>query len=377
MPDSLADLKTLHVEMGRHLLGGTMQVFYLNQGLAARGMESAVVCPRQSELYLKCQEEGITVFPVHYGGDMDLRLIFALRRIIREYRPDITHIHSRRGGDTLGLMAAKWAHCGRIVVSRRVDHPLARSGWNKLRYEKWPDRTVAVSEGIRQAMIQGGIDGNKVTVVHSGIEAALYQTHDDRIEVRNELGIGHDRLVLAVIGQLIERKGHRFLMEALPAIREKHAKVELLFLGEGRLEEDLRAECKRKGIVDQVHFAGFRRDVGRVLRAVDVLVHPATMEGFANAVLQGMAAEVPVVSSAVGGMPESVRDGENGFLVPPSNPQALADAVIRLLDSPALRAEFGQRGRIIVETEFSSEAMVEGLLRVYRDLVGRRPPAGQ
>ena len=145
--------------------------------------------------------------------------------------------------------------------------------------------------------------------------------------------------------------------------------TQLLFLGEGALEENLRARVSDLGLTERVVFAGYRDDVGRVLQAIDILIHPATMEGFANVAMQAGAAEKPVITTDVGGMPESVADKETGLVVPPQNPNALAEAIISLLADPTRSRAMGAAGKQRVESRFTIEAMVSGTLAIYQQLL--------
>lgn len=362
-------MKTLHIEMGRHRLGGTMQVYYLLRGLKERNLPAVLVCPTGSPLHELAVKAGLSVRAVPFGGDVDLFFIPRLLRILREEQPDIVQIHSRRGADTLGLLAAKIYGKAKIIISRRVDDPVHLNWLNRLRYLRLPDRVVTVSKGIAQVLIQAGVPSEKIRQVYSAIEFGAYQSSLDIKAARERLDLPAQVPVLAVIAQLIPRKGHRFLLQALPTIIERHPATQVLFVGEGAEEADLRQQVNDAGLAHCVKFLGYRNDIGDILRACDLLVHPATMEGFANVAMQAMAAGIPVVSSAVGGMPESVRDGISGLLVPPQQPPALAEAVLRLLDDPALRQRLGQQGKSIVEREFNTDAMVEGNLRVYAELL--------
>ncbi|HJV67910.1 glycosyltransferase [Ideonella sp.] len=365
-------MKSLHVEMGRHRLGGTMQVYYLMRGLKARGEPAVLVCPKGSVLHEMAVRDGLAVRPVEFGGDADLRFISRFMRILREERPDIVHLHSRRGADTLGLVAARLAGIGKVIVSRRVDDPV-KPGWlTRLRYVKLPDLVITVSKGIARVLEAAGVPPGQIRQVYSAIDVRAYQSSLDGAQARMRLGLPAGAPVLVVIAQLIPRKGHRFLLQALPSILAKHPDTRVLFAGEGESEAELRAQVQATGLESCVQFLGYRNDIGDILRACDLLVHPATMEGFANVAMQAMAAGIPVVSSAVGGMPESVRDGVTGLLVPPQDPAALAEAVIKLLDDPGLRERLGRQGREIVEREFTTDVMVEGNLAVYRGLLDGR-----
>lgn len=358
-------IKVLHIELGKRRLGGSMQVFYLAREMKRRQMDIAVVCPDQSPLHSMCEMEGIPVFPVRYRGDLDLSLIPRLIRMLSDYRPGIVHIHSRRGADTLGAFAARLAGEVKVVVSRRVDNPVKPGIFTRIRYGWLCDRIVAVSGGIVKELVRGGIPEEKISLVYSAVEASDFQVRTDAAKVRADLGLDLQDSVVAVIAQLIDRKGHRFLLRGAPAILARHNKVKFLLLGEGETESKLRNLSRELDIEEHVIFAGYRDNIGEILSIVDVLVHPATMEGFANCVLQAMAAQVPVVATSVGGMPESVLHGINGILVPPRDSKAIADAVIELLNDASLRKNMGAEGRRIVEDRFNVKNMVDGNLALY------------
>ncbi|MHB0912497.1 MAG: glycosyltransferase [Armatimonadota bacterium] len=365
-------IRSLHVETGMHALGGPAQVEYLVAGLKKLGHEACLVCPEGSSISKHAEAAGLDVITVPLHTDLDARFIFRLCRIIRDFKPDVVHLHSRRGADIMGGIAARTCRVPAVVLSRRIDDPVKKGLLSKLKYGPLCDRIIAISNGIVEALRKGGIREDKIICVRSVVDAKRYQSDATPADVREELGINNGAKVIAVIAQLIERKGHRFLFQAAPRILEAHPDTVFLVLGEGKLEDDLKRQAGALGIGDRVIFAGFRDDISRVLKAIDLLVHPATMEGLGIAILQAMAACVPVVATHVGGIPESVRDGITGLLIPPKNPDAVADAVIRLLGDPGMRRRMGDAGRGIVESEFSVDTMVEGVLSVYRQVLGRQ-----
>lgn len=363
-------IRTLHVETGMHLLGGPAQVIYLMTGLRDRGHEAVLVCPKGSSVSMHALDAGLEVITVPLTTDLDISFVLRLYRIIKRIKPDLVHLHSRRGADIMGGIAARAARTPAIILSRRIDNPVKRGLFSRLKYGFLCDRIIAVSGGVTNALILGGVDAAKITCVHSVADAKKYQKKGSEAEVRAEFGLDENANVIAIIAQLIERKGHRFLFRAAPKILEEFPNTHFLILGEGRLENNLCQLAESLGIQDKMIFAGFRNNIGELLSITSVLVHPATMEGFANCVLQAMAAEVPVVVTRVGGMPELVRDGVNGILIPPSDVGVLADSVIRLLGDSELRAKMGSEGKRIVEEQFSVDGMVEGVLSVYRSVLG-------
>jgi glycosyltransferase involved in cell wall biosynthesis len=358
-------VKVLHVEAGMNLYGGARQVAYLLQGLDRHGVESVLVCPRGSAIAGELHGRISRVHEIPMHGDLDLGLIWRLNRIIRMERPDIVHLHSRRGADLLGGIVARLAGV-KTVLSRRVDNPeppfVAR--WKYRLY----DRVVTISEGIRQVLLAEGVDPRRLVCVRSAVSADAYSQQCDEAWFRQLFGLAGNETVLAVIAQLIPRKGHRFLLQVLPALLGEFPGVRVIFFGQGSLEDRLRQQVGEKGLGDRVTFAGFRSDLPQIMPCLDLVVHPALMEGLGIALLQAAGAGVPIVAVNAGGMPEVVRDGVNGLLVPPGDSAALANAIRRLLSDRPLMQRMGQAGMKLVESEFSIDGMVEGNLRVYREL---------
>lgn len=360
-------MKILHVEAGKHLYGGARQVLYIVEGLAARGVDNLLACPAGSEMSRQ-QPAGARVLPMKMGGDGDIGLAFRLARLIRAEQPDLVHLHSRRGADTWGGLAARLAGVP-CVLSRRVDNPESR--WAvALKYRLY-DHVITISEGIRQVLLSEGLAPQKVSCVRSAVDATPYLPPVDRAAFRAEFGLPPDALVAGVVAQLIPRKGHRYLLSALPGLLERHPNLQVLIFGQGPLEAELRAEVESRHLAAAVCFTGFRHDLPRWLGGLDMLIHPADMEGLGVSLLQASAAGVPIVTSRAGGLPEAVQDGVTGILCPPGDVAALAAAIDRLAGDAALRARFGAAGRARILAEFSIDAMVDGNLAIYRQVLGR------
>jgi len=364
-------VKVVHVEAGRHLFGGARQVLYLLEGLQARRVDSVLVCPRGSAVAAGAREVGIEVAEIGPNGDLDLRFVGRLRELLANVRPDLVHAHSRRGADWLGGIAA-WSSGIPAVVSRRVDNP--ERAWLARRKYALYDRVVTISEGIAEVVRATGVAHDRVVCVPSAVAPAEAQR--DRAAFAAEFGVPEDVCVLGVVAQMIERKGHRDLLAALPAIRAAVPGVRVLFFGRGPLESALRREVAAAGLGDIVQFAGFRSDLSGWLANLDLLVHPAHMEGLGVALLEASAAGVAIVAARAGGIPEAVADGANGRLVEPGDTDALARRVIELAQDPDERARLGAGGRRRVAERFSVDAMVDGNLAVYRAVLAERGVSG-
>ena len=359
-------MKTLHVEAGTHLYGGGLQVFFLVQGLQARGEEALLVCPTGSAIAAQAREHGMRVHEIAMGGDQDIGLIGRVRALIRRERPDLVHLHSRRGSDVWGALAARLEGVP-TVMSRRNDNPEPRV-WFHLKYKLY-DRVVAISEGIRQVLLGAGLAPNKVVCVHSAVDTERYRPHRDDIDwFRDEFELAPDELTIAMAAQFIARKGHRTLIAALPAVIAVYPRTRVLLFGQGPEMAAMKKLVQRTDLQQHVVFGGFRGDLERVLPCIDLMVHPAEMEGLGVALLQAAACGLPIVAGRAGGIPEIVRPGVNGELIEPGDVDALSGHLIRLLGDAALRQRYGAAGRALALAEFSVDAMVEGNLQVYREV---------
>ncbi|MCC2655477.1 MAG: glycosyl transferase group 1 family protein [Panacagrimonas sp.] len=357
-------MKVLHVETGQHLYGGAQQVAFLLRGLTAHDVECALVCPPGAAIGAHFGGSAVKVIETPCSGDADLGFIARLRRVIRHQRPDVLHLHSRRGADVLGAIAGRLAGVP-VVLSRRVDNPEARA-WVALKY-RLHDRVIAISQGIADVLAAEGVAASRLRVVRSSLDPAPWQSPVPRAAFCAEFDVPEPAVLIGVVAQLIERKGHRVLFDALRALPDR-SRVRVVCFGQGPLRETLEREAADLG--ETVRFAGFRNDLARWIGALDLLVHPALMEGLGVSLLQASAAGVPIIASRAGGMPEAVADEETGLLVAPGDAGALSAALRRLIEDPDLRRRFGDQGRARIEREFSVETMVRGNLAVYRELVG-------
>jgi glycosyltransferase involved in cell wall biosynthesis len=359
-------MRVLHLESGRHMYGGARQVLYLVAGLEQKGVESILAVPERSELGRMAAPFATKVRYMPMRGDLDLALAFRLRALIRETGPDLLHVHSRRGADFWGGVAARQAGIP-AVLSRRVDNP--EHPWLVAMKYRLYRRIVTISEGIREVLLSEGVPADQVTCVRSAVRAAEYQHPCERSAFRRELGLPDSAIIAGMLAQLIQRKGHRHLVEALPRVIERHPELHVVLFGQGPLRNALEQAATAAHLQGHVHFLGFRDDLPRLLTCLDLIVHPADIEGLGVSLLQGAAAGIPLIGTRTGGIPEIVRDEETGILIRPGDVPALSAAICRLLENPDLRRRLGEGGRKLVETEFDVQTMVDGNLAVYHSVL--------
>ena len=232
------------MEGGRHLYGGAQQVLYLLEGLSRRGVENGLVCPLGSEL-ADAAAPSAEVFPLPMGGDLDLRLIPRLRRVIRDFGADLIHLHSRIGADVMGGIAGRLARIP-TVHSRRVDNPEPR--WRVALKYRLHDRVIAISQGIGEVLTSEGLPAAKLRVVRSAVDVDRFDRPCDRQSVCRRLDIPSHARLIGVVAQLIARKGHRFLIDALPPLVARHPDLLVLFLGQGAEARRLQQRIRARGL---------------------------------------------------------------------------------------------------------------------------------
>jgi glycosyltransferase involved in cell wall biosynthesis len=361
----------VHVEAGRHLYGGALQVLLLLRGLSGGAGRHVLACPAGSELARAAGPHVDRLVELPMGGDLDVSLTWRLRRLLEDEHADLLHVHSRRGVDYWGGLAARWAGVP-AILTRRVDNPEPR--WLASRKYALYRRVVVISDGIRPVLVAAGVPPDRITRIPSAVDAALYQGPCDRAALARELGFPKDAVVAAVVAQFIHRKGHDVLLAALDRIRARAPDLHVLLFGRGPLVPRILRGISERGLEDRVQYSGFRDDLHRILPCMDMLIHPARMEGLGVSLLQASAAGVPVVATRVGGIPEAVVDGQTGLLVPPDDGRALGAAILRLYGDPQLRAEQSRRGIEHVQNAFSVTAMSGAYRSLYEAVLASGVP---
>jgi glycosyltransferase involved in cell wall biosynthesis len=362
-------VKILHVETGRHFLGGPQQVIYLINALRERGHDNTLVCPPDSGINNVARQAGIRVQNLFCAGDLDLPFAYRLAQYFKEARPDIVHCHSRRGADILGGLAASFADIP-TVVSRRVDNTEMRL-MAALRYRPFK-KVIAISDAVANVLLDRGVEAERLVIIRDAVDVGAFDNPPDCDAFRQEFSLNANHFVIAAAGQLIPRKGHQYLLEAIAELKDRYTQLRLVVFGEGYLNNQLRAQAASLRLGDVVQFAGFREDLDTYLACFDLFAHPALAEGLGVVALKAAAAGVPVVGFEAGGMVEAVAHEKTGLLVQAEDAGALADAIARFVDDPSLGRQYGEAGRRRMQSEFSIDAMADKHVALYESVLNGR-----
>jgi L-malate glycosyltransferase len=290
-----------------------------------------------------------------------LRCVRETATVLRDRRVRIVQYFEWRSA-MIALAAARRVGGCRIVAARR-SVPKERGAQRVLAElaVRVADRIIVNAELLRPS----GAAGRRTDVIPSGVDTDVFRPSADRDDAKRRLGLAPERPVIGTVGRLEPRKGTATLLAAFAALRGAGRDADLVVVGDGPLRADLERDADRLGIAAEVRFLGDRADVLGVLAALDVFVLPSRTEGMSNALLEAMAAALPVVATAVGGTPEVVSDGASGLLVAPDDPVAMTRAIERVLADVALRASLGAAARQTVEARYGAKSMVRRLEAVY------------
>jgi glycosyltransferase involved in cell wall biosynthesis len=242
---------------------------------------------------------------------------------------------------------------------------------------QFADCVLVNADAVRQWLVDDGYDASKIVVIRNGVDTARFEVPDDGDRIRGELGLAPGTRMVTVVSRLTRLKGLENFLEAAAMLKPRYPDVRMLIVGEtapgqGGYLSELNALADRLGVADRVIFTGLRSDVPALLGSASVAVMPSLNEALSNVLLESMAAGAPIVATEVGGTSEALTDGENGLLVQPNDPAAMAAAITRLLDHPELAQRLGHRAQDTIEQRFSLARMVTATEHLYHDLLDQK-----
>jgi glycosyltransferase involved in cell wall biosynthesis len=358
--------------------GYELATLALAQGLRERGISVMVVTITNGELNAVA---GADLIRIDVRGQHTLLSTFPrLLAVLARERSRYSVIHC----STFGYMSGLAVLAGRIlgrrtllrVATERDVREFAEGQHWKYRLFFWllrgAARVIAPSVAIRDELLRAGFSSEQVVCFANAVDVNRFRpvTAVERVQAKSALGLPKDTVVIGTVARLVQRKGIDVLLRAFGIVRQDH-QVHLIVVGDGPLGGELRALARELRIEDSISWTGFQADPVKWLEVMDVFAFPSRLEGVPNAVLEAMAAGLPIVSTTIGGVVDIVEEGRTGFLISPDDPQALAGALDRLLGNAPLRADLGYRARARAVEIFSLSDNISRLTDLYLSLQDR------
>jgi glycosyltransferase involved in cell wall biosynthesis len=359
----------LHTEASIGWGGQEIRILSEILGMKGRGHEVSLAAPAHSKIYTRASAAGIKVFGINFDKQGLLITAPALIRVIKMEKVQLLNTHSSRDSWSGGI-AGRLAGI-KIIRTRHISSKLEPGPLTKLIYGPLNDGVVTTGNFIKEQLVREiGISPRKIFSIPTGVDVSAFSDADGE-KVRREFDIGEGEPVIGIAAALRSWKGHAFILRAMPEVLRRFPKARLLIAGEGNLARKLDALSKELEIKESVIFAGHREDVPEIIAAFDVSVMASyASEGIPQFALQSMASGKPLVGTAVGGIPEVVKDGVNGYIVPPKDSGALADAILKLLSDPEKARVMGLLGRKMALEGHTKERMLDDMEALYRKALG-------
>lgn len=375
-------------------MSGKINLMYLIRP-AAGGMKEHLVSllknmDRQKyRIYLACpwdpafnQEVAhleVTIVNVDLAGEFkplaDLKASWQMVKYLRQFKIDILHIHSSKAG-LVGRLAAIVARTPAVVFT--VHNFILYDYMSKTKKKifatveallaRCTDQIIAVSRALAKGLVEDeGIPDDKIAAIYNGIDLEPFDAPIHKAKVLEALGLDPQKPVVGTVARLAPQKGIKYLLAAAQIVQAQLPQVQFLIVGDGPLLSELQSQQAKLGLTGVV-FAGYLDDIAPVMKALDIFVLPSVTEGLGLTILEAMAAEKPVIATAVGGIPEVVTE-ETGILVPAADVAELGRALIRLLQDAGLQADMGAQGKQRVREQFSLDYMLTETEKVYEQVL--------
>ncbi|GAB4258710.1 MAG: glycosyltransferase family 4 protein [Deferrisoma sp.] len=368
-------LTVVHITSSTNRSGGTRQAFLLARAQADAGLRVIVCAPEEAAILDWAENSGIPAKRLPRLGSLwsQWRASRGVRRIVREAAADLVHAHHTKGHN-VALLATFGGGFPPVIANRGVLFP-ARF---PLKF-RTPRTSAVITNSLRvkRVLESAGVAGGKIHVVPNARDTSGTGATEraDPALLRRQLGLPPGVRVVGAVGRARPEKGFQHLIEAAPAVLSAVPDTFFLLVGAGT--ERFVPTLRRFGVADRFVLPGHRDDAVDLMRLFDVFVIPSVdMESAPNTLLEAMSVGVPAVGTNIGGIPEIIEEGRTGYVVTPGDPEALARAVVRLLQDPERAREMGEAGRRKIEEEFSVEAKVRATFEVYEKVLrqcGRRP----
>ena len=356
--------RILHTEWSEGFGGQEMRILLEIQEHLKEGHQVFLLAPPESPLLRTAREKGIESIPLKIRHTLDFQALRQIKKIIQENQIEVIHTHSSVDSWVASL-AGKWTRVPVVVRTRHISVPTRRRPLNYV--YALPDAVITTGEQIRQTLItRYGLPAQAVYSIPTGVDTQRFYPRPPDPALKQKLGLPAESLVISLVAVLRAQKRHEVVIAAAAGILKYSPRVRFLFVGEGPRRALIEEAIRRHGLESHILMTGHRNDIPEILALTDIGIISSQAEGVPQFLLQAMAMAKPVVSTAVGGIPDIITDGLNGLLIPPEEPQALGKAVIKILEDPNYARGISQKALKTVLENYNSGLMADKVSRVYR-----------
>lgn len=360
-------MKVLHVLTDRNIGGAGRWLLYYLKYHNREAFEVKAVLPHDSLLVEAVQALDVPVIAMEEMADrsFDKKAMKALVKLFRQEKPDIVHTHA----SMTARMAARAAFVPAIFNTKHCMESISGGLPKKIIRREvnavCSDKIIAVSRAVRKSMIQGGTKPEQIAVVYNGIEPIAVPTAEEKAALLQSFGGKAGEKAVGMVARLEEVKDHETFLLGAQNVLEKRKDVRFYIIGDGSLRKELERRAMELGISENVTFTGFLKDVEKIEAALDIAVITSKAEALCLSIIESMIAGIPAVGTDSGGVAEVIQHGENGFLVPIGDADALAERIEELLAEEEKRKTFGAQAKKHAESMFLADKMTKRIEKLY------------
>jgi len=369
-------IRALHLVEDLKIGGAERIIATIATGLNKQNFDVIIWCiARGGEVADELKEAGVKVNILGIFNYHNPINILKLARLLKKAKPDIVHTHGYFAS-VIGRIASKIA--GILILINHVHSTYWDYKKRHILMERFlslfTHKIICCSKAVEDFVRDHErIKPAKTLVIYNGVDGDRFSLPKNTSSVKAQLGIDSGDSVVGIISSLTPHKGHKYLFQAAPMILDASPPAKFLIVGDGILREKLEKQIKNLDLASYVIFTGTRKDIPDLLSTMDIFVLPSCeREGLGISIIEAMAAEKPVVAADIGGIPEVVKNGETGFLIPPRNPEALARAIIELLRNPRKAKTMGKQGRKRFKEKFTNKRMLSEVENLYEALINQK-----
>lgn len=359
-------LKVLHIDTEKGWRGGQQQAAYLFQEMIERKYETALLCQPGSALHKFCINNKLPHFPLKMKGEYDIIAGYNIAQICKIHQFNILHLHSAHAV-SVGIWAKLFFKKLKLIAMRRVDFHISKNYLSYLKYSSHLiDKIICISERIEQVLTEDGIPAEKLVVIHSGIDLKKFNKTMP-VNLYKKYNIPQNNIIVGTIAALVGHKDYPTFLYAAKQVIESNPNITFIALGSGKDERKIKNLAEELNLRERFIFAGFQENAGSFLKGFDIFVLSSKLEGLGTSILDAMALGIPVIATEAGGIPEIIKNGKNGLLVPPQNPRDLAEAIVVLANDKNRREQLGNAGKETVK-RFDICETIQRTIKLYNHL---------
>jgi len=360
-----------HLDDSKNLRGGERQVLFLSEELKKLGIINYIVARKNSPLIIEAQKRKIPCFSLPYFWEWDIIsaiiLSLKIKKICRKFYIPILHSHT---GHTSAVIFLTSLFIKSITIAhRRVAFKLSNNFLTKLKHKK-ADHIIAISNKIKNILIESGLNENKISIIYSSIDLDIYYNHKENLreEFKNKFNISKEQILIGSLLAFSSDKDPLNLINAAKYVINSYPDVHFIIGGEGELFNKAKEKIKELNIENNFHLYGYCQKNISFLKSLDIFILPSREEGLGSVLIEAMACSLPLIGTDAGGIPELIENEYNGFIVPKENPEELSQAIIKLIKNPELRKKFSKNS-FEKSKKYSSLKMAEETLKVYEKTI--------